>query len=140
MKIILLFAALIWSTLSFSSSQLEISDPMIKMPPPGLTVSAIFLKIINNSQKDLKLIKVSGDFAAQFELHTMEMKDNMMKMRQVESIMVKKGATVELKSGGLHIMVFDIKKPLVLGKKYNLKLFFDDKSTREIKVTSFEAN
>jgi len=34
-----------------------------------------------------------------------------MKMRQVEGIEIKAGETVELKPGGLHLMMFDVNLP-----------------------------
>ena len=70
----------------------------------------------------------------------MEMKDNMMRMRQVDLILLRKDTTTELKSGGLHIMVFDIKKPLQKDKVYDLKLFFSDNSEKLIKVKAVEFN
>ena len=76
-----LFTILLFMSLNImANSSIEILTPIIRLPPPGQNVSAIFLKIMNKSKNDLSLIKVSGDFAKQFELHTMEMKDNMMRM------------------------------------------------------------
>ena len=136
-----LFTILLFMSLNImANSSIEILTPIIRLPPPGQNVSAIFLKIMNKSKNDLSLIKVSGDFAKQFELHTMEMKDNMMRMRQVDLILLRKDTTTELKSGGLHIMVFDIKKPLQKDKVYDLKLFFSDNSEKLIKVKAVEFN
>lgn len=140
MKTSLLTILLFLSLNIMANTSIEILTPIIRLPPPGQNVSAIFLKITNNSKKDLSIIKVSGDFAKQFELHTMEMKDNMMRMRQVDLILLKKDSTTELKTGGLHIMVFDIKKPLQKDNFYDLKLFFSDNSEKLIKVKAVEFN
>lgn len=140
MKTVFLFIVLLSSFNIMADTPIEILTPVIRLPPPGQNVSAIFLKITNKSPKDLSLVKVSGDFAERFELHTMEMKDNMMRMRQVDFISLRKETTTELKSGGLHIMVFDIKKPLQNDKVYELKLFFNDKSEKLIKVKAVEFN
>ena len=95
------------------------------------------MKISNHSKKDLKLVEVKGDFAGQFELHTMEMSGEKMIMRRVESISIKQHETTELKSGGLHIMVFNIKNPLVEGQSHKVNLIFDDKSviSTDVKIT-----
>ncbi|NOT79055.1 MAG: copper chaperone PCu(A)C [Bacteriovoracaceae bacterium] len=140
MKTTLFTILLIMSLNTMANSSIEILTPIIRLPPPGQNVSAIFLKIMNKSKNDLSIIKVSGEFAKQFELHTMEMKDNMMRMRQVDLILLRKDTTTELKSGGLHIMVFDIKKPLQKDKFYDLKLFFSDNSEKLIKVKAVEFN
>jgi copper(I)-binding protein len=135
----LLFLLLIFSSMSaYSNSKIEIVNPSLKMPGPGQDVSAIFLKFINKSPKDFKLIKASGDFAENFELHSMEMNNNMMRMRQVDSILLKNDTSTELKSGGYHIMVFGIKKLLKLNENLQLKLYFDDKSVQEIRVKVIE--
>lgn len=48
----------------------------------------------------------------------------MMTMRQVPGIAVPAGATVELKPGGLHIMLIDLAAPLVAGEAFELTLTF----------------
>ena len=85
-------------------------------------------------------MKASADFAENLELHSMEMSNNMMRMRQVDSILLKKGTSTELKSGGFHIMVFGIKKRLKLNEKLKLKLYFDDKAIQKIMVKTIENN
>ncbi len=130
-KIVTIF--LLLSSLNvFATSEIEIQNPVIRLTPPGMTVTAMFLKIINHSNKDLKIVKVTGDFAKTFELHNMEILDGKMKMRSVESIVLKNKATTELKSGGLHIMIFDLKAPLKEGDLQKLELILDNKAVIEI--------
>jgi len=139
MKFILLFfICMIFSFQTFATSNILIKDAEIKLPPPGMEVSAIYLKLVNQSKKDISLVEVKGSFAKKFELHNMEMKENMMKMRQVNSILIKKDSEIELKSGGYHIMVFDIVKKLKLNEYYDLTLIFDDKSQKTIKVKGID--
>jgi copper(I)-binding protein len=140
MKII--FTAFLLS-ISFSllaSSEIEINFPIIRLPPPGMEVTAMFLKIINHSEKDLKVIKVTGDFAQSFELHNMQMIDGKMKMRPVESIELKKKSTTELKSGGFHIMIFNLKKTLINGEFHKVKLTLDNKMEVEINARVEKVN
>ncbi|MGZ3788630.1 MAG: copper chaperone PCu(A)C [Bacteriovorax sp.] len=136
-----LFAALLF-TLSlnlFAANDIEIQDPKIRLTPPGTNVTAMFLKIVNHTDKDLKMVKVSGDLAETFELHSMEMLDGKMKMRRVDFIELKKKSTTELKSGGLHIMIFDVLKPLKEGDLHKIKFTLDNKAEIEInaKVEKF---
>jgi len=131
MKTLITASFLLFSLNSFAAKNIEVQNSKIRLTPPGMNVSAMFLKIINHSDKDLKIIKVTGDFAGSFELHNMEMIDGKMKMRTVESIDVKAKSETELKHGGLHIMIFNIKKPLKEGELHKLKLSLDDKSEIE---------
>lgn len=48
-----------------------------------------------------------------------------MRMRQLESIDLPAKSTVELKSGGLHIMFIDINAPFKEGDKFPLTLKFE---------------
>lgn len=124
-KMILIFSLVLSANLF--AADVEVKDASIKSTLPGMQVTAIFTKIINNTDKDIKLMKVTGDFAGVFELHTMEMGDGKMVMRPVDFILLKGKSTTELKSGGLHIMVFDVKKPVVVGGEYKAKLILDNK-------------
>ena len=127
---------LVWSISFgvFAENEIEVKEARIKATPPGMVVTAAFMKIINHSKKDLNLLKVEGEFAKTFELHTMEMNGGKMVMRPVEKILLKKKSTTELKSGGLHIMIFDVKNPIVSEDEYSLKLFLDNKKTISVKM------
>lgn len=115
--------------LSFNllAADIDVIDAQIKPTLPGSEVTAIFAKIKNNSSKDVKLVKVTSDFSEVMELHTMEMNGGKMVMRPVDSILLKSKSTTELKSGGLHIMVFKLKNPIAEGKSLNAKLILDNK-------------
>lgn len=126
MKKMILILGLVLSVNVFAAD-VEVKEAIIKPTLPGMQVTAIFTKIINNSDKDIKLLKVTGDFAGTFELHNMEMAGGKMIMRPVDFILLKSKSTTELKSGGLHIMVFDVKRPVVEGSEYKAKLILDNK-------------
>ena len=132
MKILFTTFVLTISLSLFASGKIEIQSPIIRLPPPGMEVTAMFLKITNQTENDLKIVKVTGDFAQSFELHNMQMIDGKMKMRPVEFIELKKKSTTELKSGGFHIMIFNLKKPLTQGEHHKVKLILDNKNEVEI--------
>ncbi len=129
------FFVLLFTVMSFNlvaSEELEIKNARARLVPPNSPATAIFLSITNHSNKEIKLIKASGDFAGKFELHTMEMTGAKMVMRAVDSISIKSHATVELGPGGLHIMVFKLKSPLKIGNEYKLELLFDNNKTATV--------
>ena len=81
---------------------------------PGI----IFGRLTSDSAKPDRLIAVESP-DARIELHTHEMRDNIMRMRRVEAFSLPPGTNLVLQSGGLHLMVFDFvhqahKKPLRL--------------------------
>lgn len=133
MKILIILSAF-FTFEAFAASKIQIKDAHIRLTPPGAATTAAFATIVNHTDKDVELLSVEGDFAQTFELHDMDMSGGVMKMRKVSSIQIKKHATVELKSGGLHIMIFDLKKPLNKDQKYNLKFNFSNKEGHPIQV------
>lgn len=120
---------------AFSASKILIKDASIRLSPPGSVTTAAYAMITNHLDHDVELVSIEGDFAKTFELHNMEMQGGVMRMRKMASIPVKKHESVELKSGGLHIMIFDLKKPLNPNEKYNLKFNFSNKEKIEVQAT-----
>lgn len=59
-----------------------------------------------------KLVGVSSPVAGVAELHEMKMDGDIMRMRAVPAIDLPAGTPVQLKPGGLHLMLMDLKAPL----------------------------
>ena len=53
-----------------------------------------------------------------------------MKMRQVDAVPLPAGQAVTLSPGGYHIMLVDLKAPLVAGQSFPLTLTFEKAGTR----------
>jgi copper(I)-binding protein len=67
------------------------------------------------------------------ELHEMKMEGNVMRKREVSAVELPAGKAVELKPGGLHIMLMGLKAPLKEGDKFPLRLKFE--KAGEVTVT-----
>ncbi len=119
------------TVLLFMTTQLFAADVMlhgghIRFLPKTSKVTGAFMNLMNHTDKDLKLVSVKGEDAERYELHTHTMEGGMMKMRQVSSMELKAQSTLELKPGGLHIMLINLKNPLVLDQKMKMTLVFDN--------------
>ena len=88
---------------------------------------AAFLTIENTGPVANRLVKVEApEQAARAEIHQMSMQDGTMKMRPLANgLPLRVGETVTLKPGGNHIMLFGLKKPLIEGETFPLKLLFE---------------
>lgn len=133
MKNFLLLIALVFTSLNANANTShdapEIKQSWARSTPPGTTTSAIYMTIVNHSKDILKLVAVKSDFTDRIELHNTKMKDGMMQMRQIDNIELEKMATVELKPHGMHLMLFDLKEPLIEGSTVEIQLIFDDGNT-----------
>ena len=91
----------------------------------GMAVSAAYMVIHNKGAQPDRLVGVATDAAERTELHETKMESGVMKMQPVEGIDVPAGGSVELKPGGLHIMLIGLKRELKIGDQVELVLHFE---------------
>ena len=72
----------------------------------GARPGIIFGRLTSQSATPDRLIGVESP-DARIEMHTHEMRDNIMRMRRVEAFSLSPGTDLVLESGGHHLMVFD---------------------------------
>lgn len=125
----------IFLTLSLISSSFgqEIKNAWFKMPMPNMPMTAAYMEITNNTDKDLILEKVEGPDAPVYEIHTHKKENGVMKMRQVRNIKIPVGKTHILKPMGDHIMLMQMPRKKFDKKETTLTLFF--RSLNPIKIT-----
>ncbi|QTN28355.1 copper chaperone PCu(A)C [Rhodoferax sp. AJA081-3] len=74
-----------------------------------------------------KLVGISSPVAGVAEVHEMKMDGDVMKMRAVEGgLDLPAGKAVELKPGGYHVMLMDLKTPLKKDTTIPVTLLFKD--------------
>jgi hypothetical protein len=115
----------IWATSVFAAS-IVVEDAYVRAVPPNLKNSAAFLKISNNTNEEIFLLKASSPVAQKVELHEHIMDQGMMKMQEVEKIAIASQSTTMLKPGGYHIMLIGLKKPLLVGESIPLELHYSN--------------
>ena len=113
---------------------LRVSNPFARATPPGAKVAGAFMSIENQGKEADRLVSASSPVAGLVEIHEMAMDGGLMKMRAVKGIDLKPGATVELRPGGYHVMLEDLKQPLKEGDQVPLVLTFEKSGTLEVKV------
>lgn len=112
--------------LAVSMQNIEILNPYARATPPNTKNSAIFMDIKNNTDKPIKLIAVSSPASQIGEIHTHTKIDGMMKMIQIDNIEIPAMGEANLKPGGLHLMLINIKAPIKEGDKIDATLRFDN--------------
>nr|WP_083336784.1 copper chaperone PCu(A)C [Polaromonas sp. JS666] len=81
-----------------------------------------------------RLVGVSSPVAGVAEVHEMKMEGDVMKMRALPSLELPAGKKVELKPGGYHLMLMDLKAPLAKDSTVPLTLLFKDAKGVESKL------
>lgn len=120
----LLVATLCAHAQDFKHRHLTIAQPYVRATMPGQSTGGGYLKLHNRGPAD-RLIAASTPASATVELHSMTMEGDVMRMRQLDAIELPAGKTVELKPGGIHLMLMGLKAPLKLGDDVVLKLRFE---------------
>jgi len=123
-------SALLLAALPFAAAAAEItvSDPHVRLAPPGAPASAAYLVIRNSGAADRQLVKAESPDAKTVELHEHRNDNGIMRMREVGSIVIKAHAQTELKPGGYHLMLIGVNKTLDEGDSVTITLVFDDGS------------
>ena len=107
-------------------------DVWVKTTVPGSTVSAAYMPI--KSAVPLKLVKAESPIAAIVEIHEMKMNDGVMEMKGLDAVEIPANKLVELKPGGLHIMLMKLNKPINPGDKVPLTLTFEGADRKPLMV------
>ncbi|MCM8612767.1 copper chaperone PCu(A)C [Accumulibacter sp.] len=117
-----------------ADSGLVVSDPYVRLMPPGSPTTAAFMSISNRSGSDRRLLQAESPVARSVELHTHVDDHGVMRMRRVTAIEIPAGGHAELHSGGQHVMLIGLRQPLQDGERVPLTLRFDDGSSQQLAV------
>ena len=128
------FVLSILSIAAVFGADVEIDGAYARASIPNVPNSAAFFVIKNNSDKDIAITGANSDIAEKNELHTHIKENQMMKMMKIEKLVVPAKSSLELKSGGDHVMLMGLKKELKAGDEINLELSFSDGDKKSIKV------
>ena len=116
-----------------AADQIKVTDGYVRAVPPVSPTSAAFMKLANMGENDHQLVSAESDVSELVELHTHTMGENgMHEMRKVEQIDLPAGVTTALKPGGLHVMFINLKAPLEADSEVDVKLNFEDGSSRQL--------
>ncbi len=102
----------------------EVKDAWARASVQGQKASGAFMKI--TAKDGAQLVGVASPVAGVAEVHEMKMEGDIMKMRAAPTLDLPAGKTVELKPGGYHVMLMDLKTPLLKDTQVPLTLVFKD--------------
>jgi periplasmic copper chaperone A len=113
---------------------LKIDQPFARATPPGAKTGGVFFTVENRGEIGDTLIRAASPIAGAVELHQMAVEAGVMKMRAIPAVEVKPGGKLELKPGGYHLMLFDLRQPLKKDDRFPLTLTFARAGTLEVSV------
>ncbi|MFO1154694.1 MAG: copper chaperone PCu(A)C [Rhodospirillales bacterium] len=119
---------------SYQLGDLQITHPWARASAGAATAGAAYMQISTRGTAADQLVAASTPVAGKAELHTHVTEGDIMRMRPVDSIAIAPGQPTELKPGGLHVMLLDLKAPLKEGESFPLTLNFAHAGTITVEV------
>lgn len=98
----------------------------------GQKATGAFMRL--TASEATRLVRAESPAAGVTEVHEMKMEGDVMKMRAVPGLDLPAGKAVELKPGGYHVMLMDLKAPVAKGSTVPLTLVFKDAKGAESKL------
>jgi copper(I)-binding protein len=120
-----LLLAVLFSISLPALAQIQIDHPWSRATAPGAKIAAGYLTMRNDSAAADRLLGGSSPLAAKVETHVTVKDGDIMRMREVKGYEVPAKGSFELKPGGAHLMLVDIKQPFKEGDRIPLTLRFE---------------
>ena len=105
-------------------AQVAVVDPWVRGTVATQKATGAFMQL--RSATDVAIVGAASPVAAVVEVHEMKMDGGVMRMSAMKSLPLPAGKTVELKPGGYHVMLMDLKAPLQKDSTVALTLVFQD--------------
>jgi periplasmic copper chaperone A len=108
------------------AAQPTVRDAYVPQPPPGQTMAVMFLTVSNPRDASVSLVAAASELAAKVEFHTHLHAGGQTKMQAVARVELPARRDVEFKPGGLHLMLFGLKRALKAGEEVPFTLSLSD--------------
>ncbi|MDI9336496.1 MAG: copper chaperone PCu(A)C [Gammaproteobacteria bacterium] len=123
---------LYWGLASLGFAQeITITEAWVRSIRQGTQNSVLYLNI--HSDQRLSLVGGDSPLTEAVELHSMQLTNDIMSMKKLETITIPSKQWVSFKPGGLHIMLLGFKK--LPDKEMNITLHFVNDKQQKIQKT-----
>ena len=126
-------SALLMGAMGAAHAQVSVENAWVRGTVAQQKASGLFAKI--TAVQGGKLVAASSPVAGVVEIHEMAMEGSVMKMRALaDGLPLPAGQTVELKPGGYHVMLMDLKQQLKPGETVPVTLVVEGADGKRLNV------
>ncbi len=131
-----LLAALVLLGSVSAYAEVTVAEPWVRATVPAQKATGAFMQL--KSDADARLVSATSPVAGVVEIHEMVMDKDVMKMNAIDGLSLPAGQAVELKPGGYHVMLMDLKGQVKEGDQVPLTLTVENKdgSRQTIELTA----
>lgn len=117
-------------------AQIHADDVWVRATVSRQQATGGYLRL--HAQCNGRLLAATSPVAGLVEIHEMRLEDGVMRMNPVDGLDLRAGTTVELKPGGYHLMLLELKQPLRAGDVVPLSIVVkcddEEQQTHELKA------
>lgn len=117
-----------------AASVIKIENAWSPEAPPVVKVMAGYMRINNLGDNDIKIKSAKSILFKKVEIHLTETKNGMMSMVKQKNLKIPAKSHIELKPGGLHMMLIGKLKPVSKGTIIPVTLSFDNGEVIDISL------
>lgn len=119
-----------------ATSEIAVEQPWSRETAPGQTTGGGYMTIRNTGGAADRLIGGSSPVAREVQIHTVDMSDGVMRMRELaDGLEIPAGQTVALEPGGYHLMLMGLEAPLARDVPVPLTLQFEQAGSVEVELS-----
>jgi copper(I)-binding protein len=117
-------------------ADVTVSEAWVRATVPQQKATGAFMRL--SSDVDARLVSADSPLAGVTEIHEMRMEGDVMKMNAISGLDLPAGKTVELRPGGHHLMLMDLKQQVKDGDEVQLSIVVEraggERQTIELKA------
>ena len=123
---------------SAALAQVTVKDAWVRATVAQQKATGAFMQL--QSAQDMRLVGARSPVAGVVEVHEMAMSGDVMRMRAIPSLALPAGKPVDLKPGGYHVMLMDLKAAVKDGDTVPVTLIVEgadgQRQNIEVKATA----
>ncbi len=128
---LIFFAPIALADVAFN---IDVESPYARAAIKQQRNSAVFMQLKNLDDRTASVVSASSPVSDAVELHTHINDNGVMRMRKIPRIELPGSQTVELKPGGLHVMLLGLREDLQIGQQVEVTLRFNDGSEKKLEA------
>ena len=115
-------------------AELTVKNGYVRSLPPSVDNTSAYMTLHNTSEQAMELTGAKTPLAGTVMLHTTMNHDGMLHMQHVSSVSIPAQGELVLESGGMHMMLMDLKQHPKPGDEVELTLLFADGTRQTVKL------
>ena len=132
MKQLIITGLLAITVTAWAQTTVKVEDAWVRGTVATQKATGAFMRLTPSA--NARLVEAKSPVAGVVEIHEMTLEKDIMKMRQIPGLDLAADRTMELKPGGYHVMLMDLKQPLKAGETVPLALTLRDAQGRESRL------